>query len=132
MKDELYYLASPYSHKESGIRDYRYRKTLIICDIISQRYNIAILSPIVYGHQFAKFLNYPTDASYWMEFNLILMNRSDYLIVLQLDGWEHSIGIAHEIAQFKGMDKRIGYINEQEVQALQRDKTYKPYIRTQP
>jgi len=132
MKDELYYLASPYSHKEEGIQEYRYQKTLMACDIISQRYNIAIISPIVYGHQFAKFLNYPTDAESWKVFNTVLMKRSDYLIVLQLEGWEHSEGIVHEIDYFKEAGKKIGYINEKELIKIQRDKTYKlyTYIRT--
>lgn len=132
MSKKLYYLASPYSHKRKYIREERYQKALMACDILSERYGIVVISPIVYGHQFAVSFGYPGDANFWKVFDHVLMHKSDVMLVLQLEGWRESVGVTDEIGKFKEMGRKIGYINEQEINRLQSNLRYKGKIRTKP
>jgi Domain of unknown function (DUF1937) len=46
----------------------------------------------------AKTYKFPTDISYWAEFNFSMLERANEFHVLQMEGWERSAGLAVEIA----------------------------------
>lgn len=97
----MIYLASPYSHPEKRMRNWRYQAAL---HFVSQHVNhTPIFSPIVYSHQFVDF-GHGTSAEYWHTFNSAMMLVCSSLWVLRLEGWDKSIGVAEEIAAFAARD----------------------------
>ena len=112
--EKLIYLASPYSHHSKIQRDINYLQVLKVCHIFNEM-GIPIYSPIVYGHQFAVNCGAPMNYSYWDKLDKVMMDKCTELWVLQIDGWKESTGIGHEVAEFDSKEKKIGFINLDEV-----------------
>jgi nucleoside 2-deoxyribosyltransferase len=89
------YLASPYTHADPDVREQRFqsacRKT---ADLL--RNGRLVYSPIVHSHPLS-LLGLPGDWPFWAAHNRAMLARSTSLLVLQLDGWEQSRGVAAEI-----------------------------------
>ena len=92
----MIYLASPYSHPEPHIRTRRY---ILARDFTYHHISLGapIFSPIVYGHQFARDLEAPTDAVSWAPFNRVMLDAAEEMWILTLPGWEESAGVQAEI-----------------------------------
>lgn len=91
----MIYLASPYSSTYPDIVHSRFEDTM---EFISSRIpRFPIFSPIVHCHELAKKYNLPTDAQSWQEYNESFLSRANKLWVLQLDGWQKSLGVRKEI-----------------------------------
>jgi hypothetical protein len=68
-------------------------------------------SPIVYTHPIAIHGGIdPLDHDFWLKFDAPMMEAADSLIVVKMDGWEQSAGIAKEIVAFERMGKPIEYM----------------------
>jgi hypothetical protein len=104
----MIYVASPYSHSDHSIRFQRY---LQVREFVWLRMQMGetVISPIVYGHQFARDFSAPIDAHYWESFNLSLFLACNKVYVLKLAGWEKSYGIAMEIAWAESANLPIEY-----------------------
>lgn len=92
----MIYLASPYSHPDPHVRLARFQLTMVFVQERLQRAQF-FFSPIVYAHVIAETHNLPGDAEWWWKFNLHLLEKSDYLAVLKLPGWQESKGVTREI-----------------------------------
>jgi hypothetical protein len=92
----MIYLASPYSDPLPQIRQWRFLKVQQFVWVHLQM-GRTIISPIVYGHQFAEIYGAAYAAGAWADFNFGLLSRCDELWILRLPGWEQSGGIALEI-----------------------------------
>lgn len=101
----MIYVASPYSHPEEGVRFRRYLQAREFCWLHMQMGKV-LLSPIVYGHQFARDFGAPQDANFWSAFNSELFLRCDEMYVLKLDGWQESHGVQMEL----NWAEREGYV----------------------
>lgn len=95
----LIYLASPYSHENSGIMAGRYEVTKQFVAYCLRR-DIALFSPIVYGHQFTQY-DMGTSAADWHFFNRHMMQACPAIWVLKLEGWQTSVGIRAEVSFFQ-------------------------------
>lgn len=93
----MIYVASPYSHPNSVIRDRRFRLAQEFIVHLVKVDHITAFSPTVYWHEIAKGNHLPTDAGWWMQFNLNVLRRSECLFVLQINGWEESQGMKVEL-----------------------------------
>ncbi len=106
---KLYYLASPYTHNNENIRQQRFEQaSKITVDLL--KYNIFTFSPIAYNHPMVKF-DLPTDWGFWKEYDSIFLKKCDGLIVLQLEGWNTSIGVLAEIEIAKTLNLSINYLD---------------------
>jgi len=107
-KSHLIYLASPYSHEDKMIEQHRYE---IAEEVTAKALNMGffVYSPIVHCHNLALKYNLPTDAKFWEKYNYELLLRSDYLVVLALNGWTKSKGVNWEINTANNLGKRIYY-----------------------
>lgn len=111
----MIYVASPYSHPSSAMRDYRYRQV--------EQYTAELLrnrswcySPIVHCHALAQRFELPFTADYWSEYNEHMLERCDSLHVLKLPGWEDSRGVQAEIrywASLGGTPKLVPWGDEE-------------------
>jgi hypothetical protein len=91
----LYYLASPYSHADLEVMRTRADVvTKAAVDLLRQ--NIFVFAPIAYNAPWEKY-HLPSDWTFWQYFDKTFISRSDAIVVLQIDGWEKSVGIAAEI-----------------------------------
>jgi hypothetical protein len=93
-KKSLIYLASPYTHEEKSVRQYRYE----VAKRVTKRLiddNYRIFSPIVYTHNMANENEVEFDK--WLDLDICMINRSNALAVLPLPGYEISKGVLHEV-----------------------------------
>jgi hypothetical protein len=67
-------------------------------------------SPIVHCHEIARSHKLPTDAAFWAEYNFQMLEAAAELHVLQLEGWDRSIGVSHEMAFCRTRSKKITLI----------------------
>jgi hypothetical protein len=91
------YLASPYSHPDSGTRLGRYFSACAAAArlMLSGR---VIYSPIAHTHPISDFMDeHDTDFDFWMRQDLPLLAAASKLVVLRLEGWNKSKGVQTEI-----------------------------------
>ena len=96
MRDEMVYLASPYTHKDPSVEEWRYRAVLVATAILTAR-GVNVFSPIVYSHHLARVLPqqlYTHD--FWLNFDKKFMDRCEVLSILSLPGWDKSDGVNTE------------------------------------
>lgn len=96
MSNGFLYLASPYSHPELEVRQRRYEMARDMCSRLI-RLGIHVFSPIVHTHDMAQANEMATDHVPWITLNHTMIERSSGIIVLQMEGWKQSKGVAEEI-----------------------------------
>lgn len=104
----MIYLASPYSHPELVVREQRFRAA---CEATARLITSGhvVFSPIVHGHPLVHH-GLPTDWPFWERFDRNHLARCDEVVVLMLDGWRESVGVAAEIRIAGELGKPVGYL----------------------
>lgn len=104
----MIYLASPYSASSETLEKLRFQQTR---DFVAKqlRLGYVLFSPIVYCHQFKIDFGFAGDADFWAEFNLAILHRCKQMWVLQLTGWQQSVGVQNELAWAKALDIPVIY-----------------------
>lgn len=97
MSKPLTYICSPYSHDDPHIRWQRWRAVVQYTGDLLKRGHLAF-SPIAHSHPIAVECGMGLDFEAWEELDTAMMERCEAMHVLQLDGWQESKGIAHELA----------------------------------
>lgn len=90
------YVASPYSDRLSINRLIRSSKTARFVGNLIANGEVAF-SPIVHGHAIADMVKLPHDFDFWQNYCLTMLGAANKLVVLRLDGWDKSKGVAGEI-----------------------------------
>lgn len=94
----MIYLASPYSHPDPFIREQRYLAVMkVLGDMLANRQ--WAYSPIVHCHELKKVRDLPPGHEFWLEYDFHILNRCGVLVVVPLEGWMESKGVAAEIAE---------------------------------
>lgn len=104
----MIYLASPYSHPDEAVREGRYRAACA-ATVRLLRAGKSVFSPIVLTHGLVAY-GLPTDWSFWESYDRDHLERCDDLVVLTIDGWDQSVGVAAEIALASSLGKPIRYL----------------------
>lgn len=102
---KLTYLACPYQHADKQVMRERF-------DAVNRaaaqlmREGMYIFSPISHTHPIAECGDLPRGWDYWEAYDRALLSCCSKLIVLQLPGWEQSVGVQAEtaIARELGLD----------------------------
>lgn len=112
-----FYVASPHSHEDYGVIEARYHAVLEVIARIIECFSFSEVRPLVVpfspiGNSFEldKILSMPNRK--WYDFDLLLMKLFDVLCVLQLPGWEKSVGVRKEIDFAKEHNMPILYITQ--------------------
>lgn len=109
----LVYLACPYTHKHKWQMQKRHDAvTRIAAKLIKK--GMAVFSPITNTHTMAELEEMPTDWPFWRSYDNAFLSCCNTLIVLKLDGWEHSVGLKAEIAIAKNLGLDIIYAEEKD------------------
>ncbi len=109
MKKTHVYLASPYSHKDPAVMEWRYRQAVRAAAAIMGPQHV-VFSPIAHSHEIGKVSSTATDHEFWLKQDLPWLDRADELWVLCLDGWAMSRGVAEEMAYARKFDKVIRHV----------------------
>lgn len=117
--EKLIYLAAPYSHPEEAVREWRYRQiNQVAAGLLTA--GLAVFSPLSHSHPIAMDGALPTDFDFWQRLNRLWLDRCDELWVVQLEGWEKSVGVAGEIAHAKATGKPVRYFSANAVDNLRK------------
>lgn len=115
--DGLYYLASPYSHKDPCIKEMRY---VMVCMVSALLYRLGynLLEPIACSHPVARMFALPTGYEFWKKRDRKMIEVSDGVIVVQMKGWLTSVGVTDEIQYALSIGKPVYYLSMEHVQEL--------------
>jgi hypothetical protein len=94
----LVYLASPYTHQSPLVRAQRFDAACKAAGRLMCA-GACVYSPIAHGHAIETAYEPVAgrDHDFWLRQCFAILLRSSRLVVLTLDGWEQSRGIAAEI-----------------------------------
>lgn len=104
--DALVYLASPYTAPTAEERAARYHAALKAARCLEGE-GWMVFSPIAYGHQFAVEFAAPFDWDSWARLDQRLIRACDLLVVLCIDGWDRSRGVAAEREYAESLGKPV-------------------------
>lgn len=107
---ELIYVGTPYTRYQKGIE----MAFIDACKLTGRllQEGLRVYSPIAHTHPIAIHGKIdPLDHKIWLPFDAAIMAKADAMIVAQLDTWDKSTGVAHEIAVFKAAGKPIFYMD---------------------
>lgn len=110
----IYYLASPYTHKDSSVRKLR-AESATEAAVKLLHLGIFVFAPIPYNEPWEKY-NLPGDWGFWADFDKSFVERCDGgLIVLMLDGWDKSTGVTAEIEFAKSIGLPVYYATKEQI-----------------
>lgn len=105
----LIYIACPYAHRDILIQKERFKQVSKFAGMLAYAGNI-VYSPISHSAPM-QYENKRKDGySFWRTMDEFYLLRSDVMMVLMLDGWEESEGVAQEMIFANEHGKPIIYI----------------------
>jgi hypothetical protein len=93
----MLYLAVPYSHPDPAVRIERFLAANQAAGSLMSAGEV-VFSPISHTHPIAVQCELPKGWEYWQHFDREFIAISSKVLVLKIDGWQESVGIAAEIA----------------------------------
>src|SRR3990167_3152099 len=90
------YLASPYSHPDPAVREFRYRAACRAAASL-MRDGMVVFAPIAHSHPIDSEFANPESGEFWKRQDAPYLNLCTQMAVLMLPGWETSKGVDHEI-----------------------------------
>lgn len=104
------YLASPYSAKDAEVVRQRFE---LAEKFTAQalRAGINLYSPIVHNHELAAKYDLPKDFDFWCRHNYAILAKASQIWVLQLSGYEHSVGVTAEIEMAETLGIEVRFID---------------------
>lgn len=108
-RPKLVYLSAPYSKAED--KDELMRQVMKF----SGDYMVAypgqhVVSPLFNHYSLHLVPQLGSDYDFWGSYSRNLLSRCDLMIVLQLPGWDQSVGVADEIAEAGARNIQVKYL----------------------
>ena len=110
-KYDLVYLSSPYSLHPRG-RDVAFAEICKVAgDLIAE--GVKVFSPIAHSHAICRYCDDvdPLDHVTWLEQDEAVIGACDAMVIVELESWENSFGIAAEVDLFRLAEKPIHHLN---------------------
>ena len=104
----MIYLATPYTHPDRAVRLARFRAVNKAASLLMQQGH-HVFSPISHSHPIAEEGGLPTSWDFWEKYDIEVLKMCSQVIVLMLDGWKESKGVAAEIEIAKSLGIGIVY-----------------------
>ena len=113
--DKLVYLASPYSHPDPAVREWRYQQAIRATAYLIRR-GLVPFSPIVHSHPMACLGgDLAGDWSFWRRQDEMFMDACGAIVVLMLPGWRESAGVKAEIEYMGNKRRQIEYLDPADI-----------------
>ena len=106
------YLACPYHHDNPFIKQERFLQSCIVAAKLIDQGRI-IFSPISHSHPISQFTK-ENNHELWLRQDTPFLWVADRLLVLKLDGWRESRGVAFEVSHFKTNGKPIEWLEPED------------------
>lgn len=90
------YLATPYSHSDPTVMQWRFVRACEIAGKLMAAGEV-VFSPIAHTHPIAVRCELPRGWDYWQKYDREMIQRASKVLVVKMDGWDTSKGIAGEI-----------------------------------
>jgi len=101
------YLACPYTHDNQHVMERRvWEATKKAAQLADEPLIETVYSPVTMTHPMAAMMN-EHDHNWWMRFNKPFLDMCDAMVILNLDGWEDSKGIAWETDYMEEQGKPV-------------------------
>lgn len=110
----MIYLASPYTHPDSIIREQRYRAACMATATML-RAGVPVYAPIVHTHPLVAH-GLPGDWRFWSRYDQTFLEIADAVVVLALDGWQESIGVGEELRLAEQMGIPVTFATAEEIE----------------
>ena len=105
------YLASPYSHAEPGMREWRYKQACRAAAYLMRKGEV-VFSPIAHSHPVEQIgLQTVESGAFWKRQDIPILRHASKLVVLMLDGWVVSKGLEWEIATAESLMIPVSYLD---------------------
>ena len=126
---EIFYLASPYTHADEKVKKQRAQAvTKAAVDLL--KLGVFTFAPIAYNEPWERH-ELPGDWGFWCNFDKAFVERCDGgLIVLQLDGWDKSVGVTAESEFAKELGHNVYYVTPEEIENKDLSFLNRPSVRT--
>lgn len=105
------YLASPYTHQDAEVREWRFKEACK-CAARLMKDGQVVFSPIAHSHPIEIEGGWREDGAFWKRQDEPYLMACDKLIVLRLPEWTNSKGVAHEIAVAMERGIPVEYVDE--------------------
>lgn len=106
-----WYLGHPYSHGAPYMREDRWKKGLHVNGLLMTA-GVHVYNPIHATHELALVHQLPYEHDWWIEFNRHFIDGSVGMLILALNGWEQSRGLAQEIDYCRVKGKQMWLLSE--------------------
>jgi hypothetical protein len=114
IKQRLVYIATPYSRYPHGMQQAFENACDAAAALMEQ--GVAVFCPIAMSHAIEteqvklKAPGWPKDGEFWLNIDKAILKHCTDLFVVQMEGWDNSIGVAEEIAFALAHDIPITYL----------------------
>ncbi len=108
----MIYLASPYSHPDTAVREQRFRAACHAAVALLHAGRV-VFSPIAHSHPLAQH-GLPGNWHFWERYDRAFLERCDEVMVLMLDGWQESVGVQAEIRIARELGKPVRFLGVEE------------------
>lgn len=106
----LYYLATPYTNFQQG-RTQAFVEACAAAAALMKR-GMIVFSPIAHSHPIAVHGDISQiDHDFWLGQDILMLDKSDVLLVAMMPGWRQSKGICAEIAHAEKTGKPVCYLS---------------------
>lgn len=107
----LLYLASPYSHPDPAVAASRASAAARCAARLLEQGNL-VFSPIAHSVSLLPHMDNPGgDWQTWARLDEAMLERCDGVVVVQLDGWRESKGVAEEISIAQQLGLPLIYVD---------------------
>ncbi len=107
---DVYYLASPYSHKDAYVRHLRYETIDMVAAKLFLK-DFILIEPIGSCHSKSLKYDMPTGYKFWQTRDRKMIEISDAVLVITLPGWKESTGVTDEIEYAESLGRPVYYVN---------------------
>lgn len=111
---DIIYLACPYTDPNKDLREQRFHAATEAAAALIKRGHI-VFSPITMTHPIDVVLGKGVGtlgSDFWVTFDEAFMDKCSEMVILQIDGWQRSRGIAREIEFFIRQQKPISFMTD--------------------
>jgi len=113
----MIYLAAPYSHGNTSILQYRYKKTCRATAKLMAA-GIPVFSPLCNSVPAVELGGLELNHAGFLAVDIPILRRCDEVLVLGLADWEQSLGVREEMFQAMALRKPITLIGEADIERL--------------
>jgi len=106
----MIYLACPYSHRDPAVREARFHAANRLAARLMEGGHV-VFSPLSMSHPIEGHMSEIHDTDWWMRIGLAFMENCASCVVVAVDGWETSKGVAIEIAWFKARGLPVSFMS---------------------